>query len=327
MNNPLVSIIIPTYNRAHLISETLDSVLAQTYKNWECIIVDDGSTDNSSVVIDDYVKKDNRFQYHNRPKNRNKGANACRNYGFSISKGQFALFFDSDDILDISILKLCINLSNSMFDFIFYNYQEFSGDIKNITYSQYNNSVNPLLDYFSGKINLATPSIIWKREIINGIQFDESLKKSQELNFIFKVFKKYGFGVLKGIYLCENGFLVRKHEDSIVNSFHQATPVFLLSDIRVRSQLLNYFTILEFLEIHSFNRRLLEKSLRLYFYHSSYIDFINIILKLDCNYKSLLILKIRLLCYKIIYKITDRDYRLNSSINDLFKEDSYLKIN
>ena len=56
---PLVSIIIPTYNRAHLISETLDSILAQTYINWECIIVDDGSTDATGKVINEYIKRDN----------------------------------------------------------------------------------------------------------------------------------------------------------------------------------------------------------------------------------------------------------------------------
>ena len=64
---PLVSVIIPTYNRAHLIGETLDSVLAQTYQNWECIIVDDGSSDDTDEVIGEYVKKDNRFKYYHRP--------------------------------------------------------------------------------------------------------------------------------------------------------------------------------------------------------------------------------------------------------------------
>ena len=64
MHTPLVSIIIPAYNRAHLIGETLDSVLAQTYINWECIVIDDGSNDNTSELLAEYCKKDNRFQYH-----------------------------------------------------------------------------------------------------------------------------------------------------------------------------------------------------------------------------------------------------------------------
>ena len=64
MQTPLVSIIIPTYNRVHLIGDTLDSVLSQTYTNWECIVVDDGSTDGTNELLVEYLKKDKRIQYH-----------------------------------------------------------------------------------------------------------------------------------------------------------------------------------------------------------------------------------------------------------------------
>src|SRR5690554_5935610 len=97
--HPLVSIIIPTYNRAHLIGETLDSVLAQTYTNWECIIIDDGSSDNTEQLLSKYTEKDLRFQYLTRPSNSPKGANACRNFGLENSKGDYVNFFDSDDIM------------------------------------------------------------------------------------------------------------------------------------------------------------------------------------------------------------------------------------
>ena len=59
--NPLVSIIIPTYNRAQLIGETLDSILEQSYVNWECIVIDDGSTDSTDIVMARYCVKDTRF--------------------------------------------------------------------------------------------------------------------------------------------------------------------------------------------------------------------------------------------------------------------------
>jgi len=108
MNNPLVSIIIPTFNRAHLIGETLDSIMAQTYTNWECIIVDDGSTDGTDKVMAEYIAKDPRFQYHHRPKDRLPGGNAARNYGFEVSKGEYVNWFDSDDIMLPSKLKVKI---------------------------------------------------------------------------------------------------------------------------------------------------------------------------------------------------------------------------
>lgn len=94
-----VSIIIPTYNRALLIGETLDSVIAQTYGNWECIVVDDGSYDNTEEIISSYCKKDQRIKFHHRPEIRKKGASACRNFGLEKSIGELIQFLDSDDLL------------------------------------------------------------------------------------------------------------------------------------------------------------------------------------------------------------------------------------
>ncbi|HLF51221.1 glycosyltransferase family 2 protein [Flavobacterium sp.] len=108
MNNPLVSIIIPTYNRVSLIRETLDSVLAQTYTYWECIVVDDGSTDATEEVVQEFKKKDPRFQYYLRPVERPKGANTCRNYGLELSKGEFVQFLDSDDLISSNKIEVQI---------------------------------------------------------------------------------------------------------------------------------------------------------------------------------------------------------------------------
>ncbi len=97
--NPLVSIIIPTYNRAHLIAYTLKSVQNQSYQNWECIIIDDGSTDDTKSIVQKFSNKDPRFQYHYKPQHLNSGGNAARNYGYEISKGAYINWLDSDDLL------------------------------------------------------------------------------------------------------------------------------------------------------------------------------------------------------------------------------------
>ena len=107
----VVSIIIPTYNRAHLIGETLDSVIAQTYDKWECIVVDDGSTDYTEELIELYCEKDSRIQYHHRPKSRSKGANACRNYGADLSAGEFLMWLDDDDLLHKGKIERQIDLA------------------------------------------------------------------------------------------------------------------------------------------------------------------------------------------------------------------------
>ena len=99
MNEALISVIIPTYNRANLLGETLESVLNQTYDNWECIVVDDGSTDQTKLLLEFYCKRDNRIHYYHRPGSLRKGASSCRNYGLTKSKGDLIQFLDSDDLL------------------------------------------------------------------------------------------------------------------------------------------------------------------------------------------------------------------------------------
>jgi glycosyltransferase involved in cell wall biosynthesis len=96
--SPLVSILIPSYNRADLISETFDSVMAQTYLNWECLVIDDGSTDQSVQIIEEYLQKDSRIKFFQRNLEP-KGAPTCRNIGLNHAVGDFVIYLDSDDLL------------------------------------------------------------------------------------------------------------------------------------------------------------------------------------------------------------------------------------
>jgi glycosyltransferase involved in cell wall biosynthesis len=91
---PLFSIIIPSYNRGHILPQAITSVLNQTYSNWELIIVDDGSTDNTSIVMNNFI--DIRINYL---KKENGGVCSARNYGVNFSKGEYLVFLDSDDFV------------------------------------------------------------------------------------------------------------------------------------------------------------------------------------------------------------------------------------
>ena len=94
-NQPLVSIIMPVYNCEKYISEAIESVLSQSYQNWELLIVDDGSTDHSPEIIDRYAQKDVRIQsFHNK----NEGVSAARNFALSKISGELVTFIDSDDV-------------------------------------------------------------------------------------------------------------------------------------------------------------------------------------------------------------------------------------
>lgn len=193
MNNPLVSIIIPTYNRADLLPETLDSVLAQTYQNWECIIVDDGSTDHTKEVVATYNQKDKRISYQKRPEHYLSGGNGARNYGFEISKGEFIYWFDSDDLMKKENLSLHVDrLIKSGKDFSVCKVSHFKNN--HTTSGNYNiNSKNLLLDYLNKKFIVFLPSIVFRKKFLekNSFRFNESLKAAQEWEFFVKVFSDF----------------------------------------------------------------------------------------------------------------------------------------
>jgi glycosyltransferase involved in cell wall biosynthesis len=105
--NPLVSVIMPTYNQGAYIAKSLDSVAKQIYQNWECIVVDDGSKDDTEKIVKNIIKKDSRFKYI---KQGNLGPSSARNAGILQSSGKYILPLDSDDIISPRYIQEAINV-------------------------------------------------------------------------------------------------------------------------------------------------------------------------------------------------------------------------
>ncbi|GAA4943028.1 hypothetical protein GCM10023314_15130 [Algibacter agarivorans] len=220
----LVSIIIPTYNRAHVIGETLDSILVQTYANWECIVVDDGSTDNTMEFMKLYCEKDTRFKYYHRPKDRPKGANACRNYGFELSNGDYINFFDSDDLMVFNKIELKLKvLYETKVDYVISKTIDFnhpnSNEVFSSTSTNYNFKTYPLnhYNYVCQSLNWLTPDALISSKFVRQIRFNEKLFRGQEYNF----YTKLTLLSEKGYFL--NKFLTKRrlHDVSIKNQFTQ----------------------------------------------------------------------------------------------------------
>lgn len=219
----LISIIIPTYNRAHLIGETLDSVLAQTYQNWECILVDDGSSDNTETAISKYLEQDSRFQYFCRPACNPKGANACRNYGYEKSKGEYIQWFDSDDLMHSEKLKLKIKYAlihnadiivgshTTERDFVLYENPKL----------EIFESANFYVDYILGKKPVITNDVMIKRSAIKKLRFDENLHKAQEYEFFTRLFEQH----LKYCFVDLPLSFYRVSEDSISKNTSRGNPL------------------------------------------------------------------------------------------------------
>lgn len=188
--SPLVSIIIPNYNREELLKETLESVIDQTYKNWEAIVIDDDSTDHSIEVLQEYAQKDDRIRYYRRTSS-TKGACACRNEGFKRSKGEFIIFLDSDDLLSPLCLEKRIKAAKGFpeYDFWVFSTLEFEkkpGD-SNILINVFTTE-DPLNRFLKIDVIWLATGPFWKREIIDKVGgWDENLKSGQDWDLSIRV--------------------------------------------------------------------------------------------------------------------------------------------
>lgn len=234
MTNNLVSIIIPTYNRAHLIGETLDSVLAQTYTHWECIVVDDGSTDATEKLVGKYIKKDKRFRYYSRPINSIKGANACRNYGFELSNGEFIKWFDSDDVmlpnlLEKQILSLNKDIDVSVCKLNSYDFDKGISIKENRIFSTY-----LIEDYFIGKISFYISGPLWKRSFLEKQSdlFDVSITNLDDWDFNLRMlYQKPSI-----VYIDEPLIQYRMHGGSLSQEINKLNFNEIQSEFRAREK-------------------------------------------------------------------------------------------
>ena len=126
METALISVIIPVYNVEKYLRECLDSVLAQTYANFEVILVDDGSTDSSGAICDEYAARDDRFRVIHKE---NGGLSVARNTGMADAKGEFVYFLDSDDLIEPDALESLISsIEHAKADFVFFEAESFRDD-------------------------------------------------------------------------------------------------------------------------------------------------------------------------------------------------------
>jgi len=141
----LISIIVTCYNQEKYITKALESILLQSYKNWECIVVDDGSSDKSFLKIKYFVDKDSRFKYFY---HENSGVSFSRNKGIEESQGFYIQFLDGDDFLESKKLEKSIEViqHNSKLDVVFSNFKLFD--------DKKNKYLPPYFDFQLDKFNL-----------------------------------------------------------------------------------------------------------------------------------------------------------------------------
>lgn len=223
------SVIIPIYNCKKFVEECLNSVQKQTYSNWECICVDDGSTDGSGDICDEYEKKDSRFRVIHK---KNGGEGSARNAGLDVCSGDMVYFLDSDDVLNNQVLEVCAK-GVALYPNV---------DLSSVKMIQYEDGESPKwnrnkdIDWqyvdLSEKIGMESygmpvGSIAYKAELIRNVRFT-NLKVGADRVFVYSIIEK----AKSLVYSDYIGYGYRTRIGSIINS--QMTSVKFLADLEHR---------------------------------------------------------------------------------------------
>ncbi|APY00734.1 glycosyltransferase family 2 protein [Lacinutrix venerupis] len=226
---PLVSIIIPTYRRAHLITGALDSIIAQCFKNWECIIVDDGSDELTIKTLKKFIKKDSRIKLLSRLNNTLKGPSACRNLGLRNAKGKYIQFFDDDDVMYYNLLsdKIEIMEKNNL-DVLVSPMDFFSVDKNKTLFKNKVAAKDTTKAYLLGEISWYVSGPLWLKSFLTE-NFDEFVQTLDDWDFNLRnIYRKPKIGYTANSYqrynLYEKGntlsTLAQKGDEKQINSVY-----------------------------------------------------------------------------------------------------------
>ena len=228
--NSLISIVIPVYNAEKYLEQCLNSIQNQTYKNFEVILVNDGSMDHSESICMDFVKVDTRFKYFTKV---NGGASSARNFGLDYVLGDFITFIDADDWVDENHLEVLLNnIKENNSDMAVSSIKKFD-NVRNFEFRVYSKQEKYLLNY--NKLNreeflVILPKLIhasnsykiavsklFKKELVTDVRFDESIVYGEDLDFFFKLYNK----VNSISYVDEVTYIYRLHDESSSSKFGQ----------------------------------------------------------------------------------------------------------
>lgn len=197
--NELVSVIIPVYNAEKTLYDCLKSIMMQTYKNIEIIVINDGSSDNSKLYIEKLIGVDNRIVLIDKE---NGGVSSARNKGLDYSKGKYIIFVDCDDKIDINFIKESVDLVKkenselviSGYNMIYCNNKNTIDEIEILPNCCGTNTQQFLLNNYSKLINNKILISCWGklflRKYIDNLRFDEDITIGEDMLFVFNYLRK-----------------------------------------------------------------------------------------------------------------------------------------
>lgn len=226
----LISIVIPIYNAEKYLEECLNSIKSQTYKNFEVIMVNDGSKDDSETICMNFLRSDSRFRYL---KKANGGVSSARNLGLDNVKGDYITFIDADDWVDENYLDLLITtVKKNHSDIVVSSYKQFNNidvfylraytiqEKYLLNFEKMNRddflTIFPKLMSINVCFNNAVAKL-FRKELVKNLRFDTSIKYGEDLDFYFRLY----LNVDSISYVDEPTYVYRMHGDSTTSNFNQ----------------------------------------------------------------------------------------------------------
>ncbi|EKT3956847.1 glycosyltransferase family 2 protein [Flavobacterium psychrophilum] len=192
MNNPIISVIMPVYNASKYLKESIESILNQTFRDFEFIILNDNSTDNSLEIISDYQQKDPRIIIINKPVNL--GPANLRNEGIACAKGEFIALMDADDISELSRFEkqIAVFNKNPEIDLCATNYTKFGENIQPEYIKHYEFHKEIKVNFLS-ECYIANPTILFRKRIITGYNYDPVFFPVDDYELLSRLISKFTF--------------------------------------------------------------------------------------------------------------------------------------
>ena len=184
--SPLVSVVIPTYNKSAYLIEMLKTIKVQTYSNWELFIVDDGSDDEEYAKVMAFVSDDDRIKLMKRNREPKNG-DTCRNIGMDLAKGKYIIIFDADDLVSKTCFENRVRFmeEHPEYDYVSFPSASFIEGTKDIKKSHYDTSDNDILgDLLLTKYPFTVWANIYKNSALEGIRWDEKVYIYQDFDFM-----------------------------------------------------------------------------------------------------------------------------------------------
>ncbi len=273
-----ISIIIPVYNKSKYLDGLLANIYRQTFPKFECIIIDDGSTDASGAICDKYMEKDNRFNVFHIE---NQGVSHARNIGIDMAKGEYITFIDADDEVHLNYLENLITcIEKEKVDMVIGAYKKFDDKLKEeevIKYSQCGEKMlfSSILSDFvqvqkeTGIFGCCVAKI-FKRSLIQSVRFDENFKLAEDLDFYLRVYPK-----IKTIYFDDKPYYYYRQQADNSSSLVNDYDIDYLAQLNININFKNFLV-----NMHTYfgsNKELIDKIIINYMYFSIFYCPMNLI--------------------------------------------------